>query len=206
MPRRFAEISFTDSVKAQQARYGSREMYHRFELAENSGDVLTEKEIEFIAARDSFYQATVAENGYPYMQFKGGATGFLKVLDHKTLAYGDVRGNRQYISLGNLAVNNRVSLILLDYPNRRRLKIWAQASVIEAEQNPALMLKLQTAGQIVERAIVMTLEAYDWNCPKNITPRFTEQEIQDIFLVPLQNRLSFLEHENQHLKTKLNLV
>jgi predicted pyridoxine 5'-phosphate oxidase superfamily flavin-nucleotide-binding protein len=202
MPRRFAEITFTDSVKAAQSRYGSRDANRRFEQMEEARPVLTATERDFIEARDGFYQATVGQNGWPYVQFRGGPRGFLKVLDPSTLGYADFRGNVQYISVGNLAAEERIALILMDYPNRRRLKIWARARVVDEADDPALFARLEMPAYRaqVERAIVLTVEAYDWNCPRHITPRFTAEEVQGRLLAPLQARVAELERENAELR------
>jgi predicted pyridoxine 5'-phosphate oxidase superfamily flavin-nucleotide-binding protein len=202
MPRRFAAIAFTDSVKAAQSHYGSRETNRRFEELEEPRPVLTPTEQDFIVARDGFYQATVGQNGWPYVQFRGGPKGFLKVLDEHTLGYADFRGNVQYISVGNLAAESRIALILMDYPNRRRLKIWAHARVVDEADDPALIARLQMPAYRaqVERAVVLTVEAYDWNCPRHITPRFTAEEVQSRLLAPLQARVAELERENAELR------
>lgn len=180
MVRKFAEISFTPSVQAAQTRYGSRKTNERFDRYENERDIITDVHAQFIQARDGFYQATVNEDGWPYVQFRGGPAGFLKVLDQHTLGYADFRGNVQYISVGNLEANDRVSLILMDYPNRRRLKIWARARLVEYDDDPELISKLEipTYRARVERAIILNVEAMDWNCPQHITPRFSEVEIR----------------------------
>jgi len=202
MPRRFAAITFTDSVKAAQSHYGSREANRRFEELEEPRPVLSPTEQDFIAARDGFYQATVGQNGWPYVQFRGGPKGFLKVLDEHTLGYADFRGNVQYISVGNLAAENRIALILMDYPNQRRLKIWARARVVDESDDPALIARLEMPAYRaqVERAVLLTVEAYDWNCPRHITPRFTVEEIQGRLLEPLQGRVAELERENAELR------
>ena len=194
MARKFAEITFTPSVKAAQTRYGSRAANEGFELAEDSGDTLGEVEAEFVEARDGFYQATVNENGWPYVQFRGGPAGFLKVLDERTIGYADFRGNIQYLSVGNLNANDRIALILMDYANRRRLKIWARVRIVHRDEDPALLARLEvpTYRARVERAVVMTIEAVDWNCPQHITPRFTESQIAKL-VAPLRNRLAELE-------------
>ena len=182
MPRRFSQISFTPSVVAAQKLYGSRELNERFDLAEEADDPLAEREAQFIEARDGFYQATVNEDGWPYVQFRGGPSGFLKVLDARTIGYADFRGNVQYLSVGNMATNDRVSLILMDYPNRRRLKIWARARIVHQKDDPELLAKLENPEYRarIERAIILTVEAADWNCPQHITPRFSMAEIEAI--------------------------
>jgi predicted pyridoxine 5'-phosphate oxidase superfamily flavin-nucleotide-binding protein len=182
MARKFAEITFTPSVVAAQTLYGSRASNQRFEVIEEEGDPLGAAEAQFIEARDGFYQATVNEEGWPYVQYRGGPAGFLKVLDAKTIGYADFRGNIQYLSVGNMNANDRVSLILMDYANRRRLKIWARARIVHAQENSELLAQLQVPDYKgrVERAVVLTVEAADWNCPQHITPRFTMTEINAI--------------------------
>ncbi|TAK87673.1 MAG: pyridoxamine 5'-phosphate oxidase family protein [Betaproteobacteria bacterium] len=179
MPTNFPRIAFTASVKAQQEKHGSRRQYERME-AMRAEDTLTEREAEFISERDSFYMATVGENGYPYVQFRGGPRGFLKVLDAHTLAYADFRGNRQYVSVGNLEKNNRAALILMDYPNRRRLKIYATIEARNAAETPELIATLADPGYpaVVERAMVLHVGAFDWNCPQHIIPRYTLEEMR----------------------------
>ncbi|WP_223620770.1 pyridoxamine 5'-phosphate oxidase family protein [Lysobacter sp. ESA13C] len=182
MSRAFADITFTPSVKEAQQRHGSREANRAFELAEDARDSIGEREAEFIAERDSFYQATVSETGWPYVQHRGGPAGFLKVLDAKTIGFADFRGNRQYLSVGNLAADGRISLILMDYPNRRRLKIWGRARIVDESSDAALIARLEVPAYRarVERGIVIEVEACDWNCPQHITPRYTEAEIERI--------------------------
>jgi len=194
MARRFAEITFTPAVKSAQMRYGSRDQNEMFEYAADPGNVIGPAEAAFIEARDGFYQATVNENGWPYVQFRGGAAGFLKVLDERTIGYADFRGNVQYLSVGNLKSNDRVALILMDYANRRRLKVWARARIVHYEEDPDLLTRLEipTYRARVERAVVMTIEALDWNCPQHITPRFTENEINEM-AAPLRDHIAGLE-------------
>ena len=200
MAKNFAEIAFTESVKAQQQKYGSRRSYARME-AQARGNEISANEAEFIAERDSFYLATVGANGFPYVQFRGGPRGFLKVLDAKTLAYADFRGNMQYISVGNLTGNDKAALILMDYANRQRLKIYARIEVIEAKDNPELIAQLQDASYEaqIERAMVLHVQAFDWNCPQHITPRFTIEEIRELN-APLYEHIAKLEAELAQLK------
>lgn len=202
MAKNFAEIAFTESVKAQQTKYGSRRSYARMEQM-TRGNEITENEAEFIAERDGFYLATVGESGFPYVQFRGGPKGFLKVLDAQTLAYADFRGNMQYVSVGNLTRNDKAALILMDYARRQRLKIYARIEVIEAKDNPELIAQLQDASYDaqVERAMVLHLEAFDWNCPQHITERFTIEEIQQLN-APLYEHVAKLEAEIAQLKAK----
>lgn len=184
MAKNFSEIMFTPAVKSAQELYGSRQNNQRIEASIGSTEGLTEREKEFIAARDSFYQATVGETGWPYVQYRGGPKGFLKVLDDQTIGYADFRGNIQYLSVGNLKANDRIALILMDYPNRRRLKIWARAQLIHEDENPELLRQLEvpTYRARVERAVVLTIEAFDWNCPQHITPKYTEDELEKLLL------------------------
>ncbi|WP_193170733.1 pyridoxamine 5'-phosphate oxidase family protein [Nisaea nitritireducens] len=195
MARPFAEISFTPNVQAAQERYGSRAQMSRFQSSGEDGFIgLTEAEASFIEARDGFYQATVSETGWPYVQFRGGPAGFLKLLDERTIGYADFRGNRQYLSVGNMSGNDKVAMILMDYANRRRLKLWARAKILHHEDAPDMLERLQLPEYRarVERAVVLTIEATDWNCPQHITPRFTEADVAEA-VAPLRQRLSYLE-------------
>jgi uncharacterized protein len=180
MARAFADITFTKSVKAAQTLYGSREQNSFFEKAEDPRNTIGERELQFIQTRDSFYQATVGENGWPYVQHRGGPPGFLKVLDDRTFGYADYRGNMQYISVGNIDNDERVSLILMDYVNRRRLKIWGHAQIVDSQTNPELLNRLYDTDYdaTVERGIVVHVDALEWNCPQHITQRFTETEVK----------------------------
>jgi predicted pyridoxine 5'-phosphate oxidase superfamily flavin-nucleotide-binding protein len=200
MAKNFAEIAFTESVKAQQEKYGSRRSYARMETQER-GTEISLAEADFIGERDGFYLATVGESGYPYVQFRGGPKGFLKVLDQRTLAYADFRGNLQYISVGNLQQNDKAALILMDYANRQRLKIYARIEVLEAKDAPELIAQLQDMAYKaqVERAMVLHVEAFDWNCPQHITPRYTIEEVRELN-APLYEHIAKLEAEVQRLK------
>ncbi len=197
MPRAFAEIAFTPSVVAAQERYGSRRANHGFTLAAEAGNRLGAAESAFIAERDSFYQATVSQDGWPYVQHRGGPPGFLRVLDPGTLAYADFRGNRQYLSVGNLNADDRLTLILVDYANQRRLKIWGRARLVHADQDAALLARLALPGYSarVERGVVIAVAAFDWNCPQHITPRYTLAEVEAL--------ASPLVEENRRLKARL---
>ncbi len=189
-----AELAFTPSVKAAQRLYGSREKNSRFEWADETRNWLTDSEIGFIGERDSFYQATVSESGWPYIQHRGGPLGFLKVLDNRTIAYADCRGNAQYLSVGNLNANNRISLMLMDYPNRQRLKIWGRASIVDANDEPDLMVKLTFSNYRtrVERGIVIHIDAFDWNCPQHITPRYSKTDVEKM-IEPLLEEIRALK-------------
>lgn len=179
MGSNFAHLAFTPAVQAMQARQGSAASYAR-QLAETATPVhLGENESAFIAARDGFYQSSVSETGWPYVQFRGGPAGFLKVLDANTIGYADFRGNRQYVSTGNFTGNDRVALILMDYANRARLKILGRVRLVDVGEDPQLVARLEMPGYRarVERGVVITVEAFDWNCPQHITPRFTREEL-----------------------------
>jgi predicted pyridoxine 5'-phosphate oxidase superfamily flavin-nucleotide-binding protein len=178
MTHRSSEILFTDSVKKAQSRYGSRVQMERLQQHGPANDTLTSAERDFIEARDGFYLGTVSESGWPYIQFRGGPAGFVRVLDGKTLGYADFRGNRQYVSSGNIAHDDRVSLFFMDYANRARLKLLGHARIVDAAEDPALAARLAVPGYParVERVVLITVESYDWNCHQHITPRYTEAE------------------------------
>ena len=201
MSHKFFDLTFTPSVKQAQEHYGTRRNYARYESGESDFFGLTEEETEFIATRDGFYLATIGESGQPYVQFRGGPKGFLKVLDAQTLGYDDFRGNLQYISTGNLSANDRAALILMDYPNQRRLKILARAEIKDARDTPELAEKLQMPDYKarIERAVILRVEAFDWNCPQHITPRFTIEEIKQINQ-PLYEHIEKLEAEIKRIK------
>jgi uncharacterized protein len=194
MATAFAELTFTPSVKAAQSRYGSRERNSRFEMAEDTRNCLTEWEKEFIGQRDSFYQATVSESGWPYIQHRGGPQGFLKVLDERNIGFADFKGNVQYLSVGNLYANDRIALILMDYPNKQRLKVWGHARIVHETDDHGLMEKLALPGYKakVERGIVIHIEALDWNCPQHITPRYSKAEVERL-ITPLLNEIQALK-------------
>jgi uncharacterized protein len=194
MGNRFAEIAFTAAVLGQQEAHGSRASYARSLEGAPWNDRLTDMEVEFIAARDGFYLASVGETGWPYVQFRGGAPGFLRVVDDRTIAWADFRGNRQYVSVGNVAGDDRVAMILMDYANRRRLKILGHVEVREVGADEALAARLAVPGYeaVVERAVVVTIAGFDWNCPQHITPRFTLAEVEDATR-PLRERVAELE-------------
>lgn len=203
MAKNFAEIGFSKSSKDLQEKYGSRASYERMERI-TFRNSLTPSETAFISNRDSFYISTVGENGFPYIQHRGGPKGFLKVLDEKRLGFIDFKGNMQYISVGNLATNNKVCLFLMDYPAKTRLKIYATTEIIELKENPELceLLNLETYQFRPERMMVFHIEAFDWNCPQHITPRYTLDEI-DTFLAPQREYISKLEAEIKVLKVQL---
>ena len=203
MSHKFFDLTFTPSVKAAQEHYGTRKNYARFEGGEPDFHGLTDAENDFIEARDGFYMATVSEDGQPYAQFRGGPVGFLKVLDDRTLGYADFRGNLQYISVGNLAANDKAALFLMDYPNQTRLKILARVEVKDAVDAPDLIEQLTVPDYKakIERAMVLHVEAFDWNCPQHITPRYTMDEIRSMTL-PLREHVEKLEKEVAQLRAK----
>ena len=194
MPRAFSKISFTPSVKAAQTLYRSREANLGFELADDDRSEITEREAQFIEARDSFYQATVNQDGWPYVQHRGGPVGFLKVLDAHTIGFADFSGNRQYLSVGNLFANDRISLILMDYKEKRRLKIWGRVQIVHEREAPDVIAKLEMPAYRarIERAFIIRVEAWDWNCPQHITPRYTDADIEQL-IAPLQAQLAELK-------------
>jgi uncharacterized protein len=202
---RFGSIAFTSRVKVEQERAGSRRAYASVDGAE-APDPLGASEEAFLAARDSFYMASVGETGWPYVQHRGGEKGFVKVLDPHTLGFADYRGNKQYISLGNVGGNDRVALVFVDYPNRARLKVLARASVVTAASAPEVFAALANGsshrGARIERAFILAVEGFDWNCPQHITPRFTEGELQER-VAPLIAKLKGAEAENRRLRAEL---
>ncbi len=187
----------TPSVHAAQRHYFGR---HAVMDAAPEHDPLTDEERGFIEARDSFYMATITENGWPYVQHRGGKPGFLRVVSPTQLAFADYKGNRQMLTTGNLATNDRVALFLMDYPRRERLKILGHARVEDARQHPELVAQLAEpdARGIVERLFIIDVLSFDWNCPKYITPRFTAAEVEAT-VAPLKQRIAELEAQ---LKTK----
>ncbi len=205
MPYHFLEVAITPNVRLAQAAMGADQIWlgdhHR------ESDRFTESELAFITARDSFYMASVSETGWPYVQHRGGPPGFLKVIDNKTLAFADYRGNRQYISTGNFAANDRACLFLVDYPRRARLKIYMRVEQLALDIEPALTNLVFDAGYRAkaERIFRLRLEAFDWNCPQHITPRYTEREIEQA-VTPLRERLAQLETENLALRTRLDAI
>ncbi len=199
MGHQFAEIAFTDSVRDVQEMNNSRAMYSGMDEGEDHNHILTEREKTFIQARDSFYMASVSETGWPYVQHRGGPIGFMRVLDDRTLSFADFAGNRQYVSVGNLRKDDRVSLFFMDYPMRTRLKLLGRVKLIGKDDVEILpRLEVDDYRARVERGFTIHVEAFDWNCPQHITPRFTEAEIE--------HRVAELKEENQRLQTELNLL
>lgn len=191
MAGRYLETYFTPNVHAAQQHYFGRSQQLP---PQPESDPLTGDEAAFVHARDSFYMATVSENGWPYIQHRGGEPGFLKVLSPTQLAFADYKGNRQMLSTGNLAGNDRVALFLMDYPNRERLKILGNARVVDIREHPELGTVVATPEDrpLVERVFLIEVVSFDWNCPKYITPRYTVHEIERA-IAPLKARISELE-------------
>lgn len=203
MPYGFLEIAATPSVRAVQARMGADEIWQDFK-GHREFDRFGENEAAFIGDRDSFYIASVSETGWPYVQHRGGPRGFLKIVDDRTLAFADYRGNRQYISTGNVEANDRVCLFLMDYLRRARLKIYAHAETITPDADLALAALVTEPGYRakIERIFRLRLATFDWNCQQHITPRFTEQQVAEA-VRPLRDRLAQLEAENAELNARL---
>lgn len=178
----YSQLAFTDEIKAIQERMGSRNAYERHEK-QSYVEGLTDVEGSFISHMDSLFMASYGENGFPYIQHRGGPKGFLKVIDNRTIGFVDFSGNRQYISVGNLAQNPKVSLILLSYPLRARLKIYAEAEVVEINSNIGLFEQLKPDDYRFkpERMILFHIKAYDWNCPQHIIPKYTLEEMEQLF-------------------------
>ena len=206
MHHRYLEIASTPAVTAARERYGSASQWARA-VSRRSGQELVDEsrlsaaEQNFIAARDGFYLASVSETGWPYVQFRGGPAGFLQVIDDKTLGFADFRGNRQYITSGNVQANDRVSLFMMDYAHQRRLKIFGRMRVIDVPGDPALeeRLVIPSYPGRVERLILISVEAFDWNCPQHITPRFTEAELEGV-LAPVRDEMAARRRENERLR------
>jgi hypothetical protein len=199
----FLDIAITPSVRAVQEDMGVASRWQDFS-GQRAFDSFTGDEAAFISERDSFYMATVSETGWPYVQHRGGPAGFLKVIDARTLAFGDYRGNRQYITTGNLAADNRACLFLMDYPRRARLKIYVRIETLGVDADPALTARVTEPGHgaKIERIFRVHLENFDWNCPQHITRRFNEAEIETA-IAPLRAELARLEQENRALQIRL---
>lgn len=201
MSRAYAEIAFTPTVRAVQQRLGSRTQYAFLDEDPERGDRLGEREAAFIESRDSLFQATVGESGWPYVQHRGGPVGFLKVLDAKTIAFPDFRGNVQYISVGNLMRDDRIAIILMDHARQRRLKLFGRVELVDADADASLIaaLHLPDYPARVERAFRIHVEGFDWNCPQHITPRYTESEIEPM-VAPLKARAERAERRLTELE------
>lgn len=200
MPYGFMDIARTPGVQKVQAQLGVDHIWQDY-AGPRAFDRFTDAEIAYIAERDTFYLATVSQTGWPYVQHRGGPVGFLKILDDRTLAFADYRGNKQYLSLGNLSTDDRASMILMDYPQRRRLKLLGHMTSVAIDDELAERIVDPDLALKPERIMVFKLQAYDWNCPKYITQRYTEEEISAA-VKPLQQRLRELEAENAELRAK----
>jgi len=200
MPYGFLDRLTTPGVEAAQTRMGVRQMWAEFD-GDRAFDRFTEQEAAFIASRDSVYMASISQSGWPYVQHRGGPPGFLKVIDERTLGFADFAGNRQYITLGNVMQDGRVALILMDYPRKARLKILARLLTTD---DPEIIEALVVPGYRArpERAFLLTLEAFDWNCQQHITPRFTPLEI-DQAMAPMREEIAQLKAENERLRAQL---
>ncbi len=197
-----SDIAFTSSVKAVQARLGSRQHYAQMEERDGWSDTITPDLTAFLRERDSFYFATASAEGRPYIQHRGGPKGFLKVLDAHTLAFADFKGNRQYISIGNLVENDQAFLFFMDYATQTRIKIWGTAEVIE--NDPELLTRLTDSSYKgrPERVIRFRVEAWDANCRQHIPRKYSQEDLEGI-VQPLRDRLATLEAENAMLKRRL---
>ena len=207
MGRAYSDITFTPTVREVQAEKGSREQYAFLDTMSDRGEALTPREAQFLAEADHFFQATVSETGWPYVQHRGGPKGFLKVLDSRTIGFADFRGNVQYLSVGNLRKDDRLSMIVVDYPNRRRLKLLGRVELVEAGVSPqgdaAIAAVSDPAyGATVERAFLIRIEGWDWNCPQHITPRFTEAEVASL-TAPLRAQVQKLKAQLSDAKAAL---
>ena len=202
----YAKLAFSDASKLLQEAVGSRHNYERVEKYGET-DGLTDNETSFINRQDHFYMATFGENGFPYIQHRGGPAGFVHVLDNKTLAFVDFTGNKQYISVGNIATNPNIAIIMISYPHKARLKLYAKARIVQVSENPGLFSQIDPAGykHRPERMMVLDIQAYDWNCPQHIVPRYTTEEIE-LALLPQQKYIAELEAENKRLKAELEKV
>jgi uncharacterized protein len=205
--KHYGSIAFTDAVVDVQREHGSDGFYGRKRVqgkAVPGIDALTDDEREYLAERDGFYLASVSETGWPYVQFRGGPPGFLRVVDDHTVGWADFRGNLQYITTGNVAGDDRVALIILDYAQRRRLKIFGHARVVTVADDAALVESFADPGYDaeVQRAVLVTVEAFDWNCQQHITPRFSAAELEP-HLAPLRRQLADLQAENARLREGL---
>lgn len=206
MARNYRHTLFNDAIKAVQERHGSRAAYVKMDAgADGTPDALTAKELGYIALRDSFYMASVTADGWPYMQHRGGPAGFLRHIAGNRIGFADYRGNRQYISTANLAGNDRVSLFLMDYPNKDRLKLVGHAVGVELADDPALVASLMPDGYraVPERAFLIDVIGWEWNCSQHITPRFTEAEISAA-IQPMTAELNQLRAENAALHIQLS--
>ena len=178
MTQAYARTMFSEAAKRLQEQHGSRAAYERRAELGPIQDALGPFEREFIRERDSFYLASITDDGWPYVQHRGGPKGFLLVLDDRTLAFADFAGNKQYISAGNLETNDRVALFLMDYPHQARLKIIGHARWVEGDATLEAKVRVEGYKAKVERVMVVEVVGFDWNCSQHITPRWTREEIE----------------------------
>jgi predicted pyridoxine 5'-phosphate oxidase superfamily flavin-nucleotide-binding protein len=204
---KFGSLLFTPVVKKLQERYGSRRQYEKLVSSSATRENFTQFETEFLADRDSFYWASMSSSGWPYVQHRGGPSGFLKVIDDHTLAFADFAGNKQYITTGNVLTDNRVAMIFVDYPRQARLKVLGRADVFEGKEAGTWLDRVKVPGYkaIVERVYVIHVEAFDWNCQQHIIPRYTAEEIHAA-VHATEERVRALEAENKKLKRELAQV
>ncbi|AUT01621.1 pyridoxamine 5'-phosphate oxidase [Nostoc sp. CENA543] len=194
MPRKFGEIAFTPEVQAAQSERGSRQTYERYIANGPAGDTITPQIAEFIARLDGFYLGTVSSNGYPYIQFRGGTPGFLKVLDEKTLGFADFSGNVQYITVGNLSGEAKAFMFLMDYRHRQRIKVWGKAEYIEGDSALIEQVRVPNYKAEIERVILFHVEAVSENCPQHIPIRYGVAEVEAM-IAPLEARIQDLEQQ-----------
>jgi predicted pyridoxine 5'-phosphate oxidase superfamily flavin-nucleotide-binding protein len=197
-----SDIAFTPAVKAVQTRKRSRELYGRMEARGGFRTANTDDLVEFLEGVDTAYLATASANGQPYAQHRGGPKGFIRVVDEHTIAFADFAGNRQYISTGNLAENDRAFLFLMDYAHRRRIKLWGRARVVEGDATLEARLMPQGYNARPEQVILFTVEAWDSNCPQHIPQKFDSGDVATA-VNRLQDRIAALEAENAELKTQI---
>jgi uncharacterized protein len=202
--QKFGSLVFTPTIKALQERHGSRRQYARMEQSGPAHDGLGPMEREFLDGRDSFYMASVGSTGWPYIQHRGGPAGFVKVIDDNTLAFANFSGNKQYITSGNVITDNRVAVIFVDYPRQARLKVLGKLEILEGEKASQWLEKVRCPDYkaAVDSVYVIHVEAFDWNCPQHITPRFTADQIQKA-IAPIEKRMQELEDENRKLREQL---
>ncbi|AKS31582.1 pyridoxamine 5'-phosphate oxidase family protein [Mycolicibacterium goodii] len=208
MSKHYPAIAFTDAVQKAQSEHGSDTFYKRKVIAGRASagpDALTDDERDFLRGRDSFYLATVSQTGWPYVQIRSGPPGFVRAIDDHTIAWGDFRGNLQYISTGNLSTDDRVAIIAVDYPRRARLKIFGHARIVSAQDDPELARSLADPAYdaVVERSMVVSVEAFDWNCPQHIVSRYSVAELQPT-LAGLTEQIEKLRAENATLRAQLD--
>jgi uncharacterized protein len=205
MAHNFGALAFTPVIKALQEQHGSRRAYSKREQAgAASADRLGPDETAFIGERDSVYMASVGSTGWPYIQHRGGTKGFLKVIDDRTIAFADFAGNKQFISTGNLTTDNRLAMILVDYPQQARLKILGRVEIIDGERAAEWIERVRDPQEktAIERVFVIHVEAFDWNCPQHITPRYTAEEIQEA-VSGVEEQLRQLRQDNERLRKQL---